>query len=74
MPSRPDLDEIDVVVMNDPMAKRELIEANELGKTILSDEETGDLMEFLRDLTDMSRLGLLVEAPRNVPSGLPVED
>lgn len=74
VPSRPDLDEIDVLVMNDPMAKRELIEANELGKTILSDEQIGDLMEFLRSLTDMNRSGLLFEAPRNVPSGLPVED
>jgi cytochrome c peroxidase len=74
VPVRPDLDEIDRLVMNDPVAKQAIIDANELERTTLTEEEIGDLIEFLESLTDTGTSGLLLGAPPRVPSGLPVED
>ena len=74
VPSRSDLDEIDFRVMNDPVATQAIAEANELGTTSLSEVEFDELIEFLNSLTDTTSPGMILGAPAEVPSGLPVAD
>lgn len=74
IPSRPDLDAIDLQVMNDPAAVDAIAAANELAPVQLSEKEIGHLMDFLYALTDPGMLDLRNDVPRSVPSGLPIAE
>ena len=75
LPSRSDLDELDVFIMNDPASAERIVAANQLAAVELADTEVQDLLAFLDTLTDptvATRLNRVI--PIRVPSGLPVED
>ncbi|NOX42165.1 MAG: cytochrome-c peroxidase [Gammaproteobacteria bacterium] len=74
LPSRADLDAIDCYVMNDPALVMNIKNANELGKTNLSEKEIAYLMDFLHALTDPNSVDIRNDVPRTVPSGLPLTD
>lgn len=74
MPSRPDLDAQDFVVMNDPARVAAIAAANELPPTKLSEKQFNDLIEFLHALTDPAAVDLRNDVPAKVPSGLPLAD
>jgi len=76
LPSRPDLDEQDFVVMDDPDPARlaAIAEANELVPLELSEKKFADLIEFLQALTDPAAIDLRNDMPASVPSGLPLAD
>ena len=74
MPSRPDLDEQDFVVMNSPARVVAIADANELAPVKLSEKKIADLMEFLHALTDPAAIDLRNDMPTSVPSGLPLAD
>lgn len=69
LPSRPDLDRLDVVAASDPAVLAALAAANELSPRQLSDREIGLLIDFLHALTDPRMLDLR----RDVPGSLPGE-
>lgn len=74
LPSRPNLDRHDFVVMSDPDRVAAIAAANERRVTPLSDRQVADLIEFLQALTDPAMLDLRDDVPKRVPSGLPVFD
>jgi cytochrome c peroxidase len=76
LPSRPDLDEQDFVVMDDPAPARvaAIADANELAPLELREKEIADLIEFLNALTDPAAIDLRNNMPASVPSGLPLAD
>ncbi|HQT00515.1 MAG TPA: cytochrome c peroxidase [Thiobacillus sp.] len=74
MPSRSDLDALDFLIMDDPVFRQPIINANQLAPSTLTDEEIKDLIDFLQSLTDVASLDLNGLIPRSVPSGLPVGD
>jgi cytochrome c peroxidase len=69
-PSRPDLDAVDCLVMEDPAAVAAIAGANELPPVILADGEVDDLLAFLFALTDKSSIDLRRDVPLAVPSGI----
>lgn len=74
VPSRPDLDAQDLVVMQDPAAVQAIAQANELVPVRLRKREVADLIAFLQALTDPASIDLRGDVPRRVPSGLPLFD
>ncbi len=75
LPSRPDLDALDFVVMNNPSTVAAIVAANELSSTNLKPAELIQLMAFLKEgLTDPAFLDIRRIVPLTVPSGLPVAD
>ena len=74
LPSRPDLDAQDFVVMDDIDRVNAIAEANELPETTLSRKEKTQLIDFLHALTDPAAIDLRRNTPMSVPSGLPVRD
>jgi cytochrome c peroxidase len=78
LPSRPDLDAIDFVVMDDPQRLAAIAEAargeRRLRPASMTDEEVADIVEFLKSLTDPAAVDLSGDIPAAVPSGLPVSD
>lgn len=74
LPTRPDLNAIDVAVMSDPARVSAIASQCELKPVTLSDEQVRLLVEFLHALTDSSSLDLRRDAPQSVPSALPVFD
>lgn len=72
LPSRPDLDSKDFIVMSDPQRVDAIAQANELPERPLSDQEVMDLIAFLEALTDHNSLSPHEDVPQRVPSGLPV--
>lgn len=75
LPSRADLDELDVFIMNDPASAERIVAVNQLAAVELADTEVQDLLAFLDALTDPSVAARLARVtPTRVPSGLPVED
>ncbi|MEA2079533.1 MAG: cytochrome c peroxidase, partial [Pseudomonadota bacterium] len=76
LPSRPDLDAQDFVVMDDPDPARvaAIADANELAPLELSEKKIADLIEFLHALTDPAAIDLRNDMPASVPSGLPLAD
>lgn len=69
MPSRPDLDAVDFVIMKDEVSVAGIAAANELAPVRLSESELRDLIEFLHALTDPSSLDLRGDVPASLPSG-----
>ncbi len=74
LPSRPDLDALDFQAMDDAVVLNAIANANELGRTSLSNQEIGDLIDFLHALTDPAMLDLRDDVPAGVPSGLPLAE
>ncbi|WP_198245464.1 cytochrome-c peroxidase [methane-oxidizing endosymbiont of Gigantopelta aegis] len=74
LPSRPDLDAIDFIVMDDQQRVDDIADANELDEKHLSEKQFGYLMDFLHALTDPAAVDLRMNTPMRVPSGLPVAD
>ena len=61
-------------VQRHPELRQRIARANELMAIDLSDAEVADLLAFLGSLTDDASRNLSRVVPRQVPSGLPVED
>ena len=74
LPSRPDLDAIDGFVQADAGLRGQIAAANELAPLGLSEAEIGDLVEFMKALTDPASRDLSALVPESLPSGLPVAD
>ncbi|MDJ0710560.1 MAG: cytochrome c peroxidase [Woeseiaceae bacterium] len=74
MPGRPDLDAKDLEAMSDTAVVAAIAGANELSRTVLTDEEIGYLIDFLHALTDPAMLDLRNDVPRSLPSGLRLAD
>lgn len=77
LPSKPELDELDFVVMTRPGAadaRRAIKQSNQLSPRRLSEREFRDLIEFLHALTDPSSIDLRDDVPPTLPSGLPLAE
>ena len=74
LPSRPDLDALDFIVMNDPQRVDAIAEANELEEIYLKPWKIKYLIDFLNTLTDPAAIDIRRNTPRRVPSGLPMGD
>ena len=72
LPPRSDLDADDFTVMDDPVRRNAIAEANELMPVALKEREIRDLIAFLHALTDPAALDMRKDVPLKVPSGLPV--
>ncbi len=71
---RADLDAIDFYAMDDAVVMSEIASANELAPVSLSDREVQVLIDFLHALTDPAMLDLAGDVPRQLPSGLPLQE
>ena len=72
-PYRADLTEIDFWVMDQPELVEAIADANELKKnTRLRARDVGDIVAFLKSLTDSGTIDLRHDVPSFVPSGLPI--
>lgn len=69
LPSRGDLDALDLVIMNDELSVANIAAANELAPVQLTDREFRNLIEFLHALTDPSSIDLRSDIPAALPSG-----
>jgi cytochrome c peroxidase len=76
MPSRPDLDALDLDAHSDPAVVAAIASAIEIAppKPALTDRELLDLLDFLHALTDPSATDLRKWVPKRVPSGLPLAE
>jgi cytochrome c peroxidase len=74
LPSRPDLDQRDRYATDNASTRAAIATANELAPVSLHDAEVRALVTFLHALTDPAMLDLRRDAPRSVPSGLPLAD
>ncbi|MEE9425602.1 MAG: cytochrome c peroxidase [Methylococcales bacterium] len=74
LPSRPDLDAIDFIVMNNPQRIQPIAEANELATIRLNNLQFKSLIDFLHALTDPAAMDIRKNTPSRVPSDLPVYD
>ena len=76
LPSRPDLDALDLVAHSDQAVRAALAEASDLQFRHIEKrrKKVRDLLSFLYALTDPGSLDLRADVPERVPSGLPVAD
>ncbi len=75
LPSRPDLDALDFLALDNPASRLALEAANTLDPVSgLSDSQIDDLIAFLGALTDPGSLDLRHTVPKRVPSGLPLAE
>jgi cytochrome c peroxidase len=74
LPSRPDLDAIDLIAFNNPVTTAAITSRIELQPQTLSDHQVSDLIAFLLTLTDPSAMDLRKSIPKRVPSGLPLAE
>ncbi|MCA9423222.1 MAG: hypothetical protein KC592_19540 [Nitrospira sp.] len=74
LPGRPDLDDIDFRVQNDPGRQSNIAAANELQPKPLRKKQVDSLLAFLHALTDTASLDLRHDVPKSVPSNLPLGD
>lgn len=72
VPSRDDLDAIDVACMSDFGRVIEIASRVEIRPVELTDQQIGWIIDFLGTLTDPRMLDLRRDLPRSVPSGLPL--
>lgn len=70
LPSRPDLDELDFIVMNDPVRVAEIAAQSEIPQMEYSPEQVDRIIDFLNALTDPSSIDNRDDVPMRVPSGL----
>ena len=69
LPSRPDLDALDFLAMDNPISVSSIAAASELAPTRLTEREIQNLLEFLHALTDQSSVDLRRDVPQSLPSG-----
>lgn len=74
LPSRTDLDALDLVVSTDLSSLTSIAAANELGATNLRSREIEDIIAFLQSLTDPAALDMRSDVPTAVPSGLTLRE
>lgn len=74
LPSHPDLEALDFVVMNDLSRVAEIASRSELSRMEYSDRDIDRILDFLHALTDPSSLDNRDDLPAIVPSGLPLAD
>lgn len=74
LPPNDELDAFDFLVMDDPVRRTAIADANELTKVHLKNREVGELIAFLHALTDPAALDMRRDVPFSVPSGLPIRD
>jgi cytochrome c peroxidase len=74
LPSRPDLDALDMLVTQDLNALAAIAAANELGAANIRAHEMRNIMAFLLSLTDPEALDMRSDVPTAVPSGLPLQE
>jgi cytochrome c peroxidase len=74
LPSRSDLDAVDLVVMQDAARLAAIAAANELAPVELSEADIANLLAFLHALTDPAAHDLRGDLPASVPSGNPLAD
>ncbi len=72
LPSRPDLDAGDMVVMHDQASLGAIMAEIEIPVVPLPDHDVERLVDFLHALTDPASLDRRRHVPQRVPSGLPV--
>jgi cytochrome c peroxidase len=72
LPSRPDLDAIDLLCHQDPVRRAALAASVEIRPVDLNDREVERLLAFLYALTDERVFDLRNDVPARVPSGLPL--
>ena len=71
LPSRPDLDDLDFMVMNDDDSMEAIAEAAyDMPMMNYSDEDVDRIIDFLHALTDPASIDLRNDTPASVPSGL----
>jgi cytochrome c peroxidase len=70
MPSRPDLDAKDFIVMDDEDRRNAIADANEIEPVKLKEKDIDALIAFLQALTDPAALDMRSDVPSSVPSGL----
>ena len=70
LPSRPDLDVLDFIVMDDPARVAEIAAYTELPKMKYSPKDVDRIIDFMNALTDPSSIDNRDDVPANVPSGL----
>ena len=73
LPSRPNLDAYDLIVMSDPARVQAIADAARIRPARLRGEDVADLVAFLRALTDPRARDLSADVPDRVPSGLPLQ-
>lgn len=74
LPSRADLDALDLIATNNPDTRYQIEQRIELDKINLNDNEFKDLMAFLYALTDPKNVDLRHTVPKSVPSSLTLAD
>jgi len=74
LPLRPDLDDLDFVVMESEDRRNAIADSNELNAVRLKEGDIQALLSFLHALTDTAALDMRSAIPAAVPSGLPVWD
>lgn len=74
LPSRPDLDALDLIAFENPGTTAAIAARIELEPRRLSDREVSELMDFLRSLTGAAAVDLRKTVPKRVPSGLPLAE
>lgn len=74
LPSRPDLDALDFIALDDPGVTASIVRAIEIEPQPLSDYEIDRLLDFMEALTDPSAGDLRKTVPKRVPSGLPLAE
>lgn len=74
LPPRPDLDELDLALHEDPLRREAIAAANGAIPVELSERQVLALLAFLHALTDPAAQDLRAAVPDAVPSGLPIWD
>jgi len=74
LPRRPDLDDVDMVVMNDPVSVDAIEATIEIPRQRLRAGDVTLILEFLHALTDRGSLDLRRTVPKQVPSGISMYD
>lgn len=70
LPSRPDLDSSDFIIMNDSARLSNIGRASEISDFNYNERQIMKLIDFLNALTDPSSIDLRDDVPKSVPSGL----
>jgi cytochrome c peroxidase len=74
LPSRPDLDALDLTVHRDPARRAAIASTNDVPPISLDAAERERVVAFLHVLTSERSLDLRRDVPARVPSGLPIAD
>ena len=74
LPLNPDPEPDVFAVLDDPAKLGAIEAANELESTRLKRRQIGEILAFLRALTDPAALDFRADVPLSVPSGLPLGD